>query len=94
MADGKLILSGWSDSKVRAFLPQSGKLAFAVTESHKDGVEVTALTSTADSTKILAGGSDGEIRLWHIGKQVQKLLMSQRLHTKGVTSLQLMAGDT
>jgi|LauGreDrversion4_2_1035121.scaffolds.fasta_scaffold69872_3 hypothetical protein len=42
-SDGKLILSAWSDSKVRAFLPQSGKLAYSINESHKDGVEVTSI---------------------------------------------------
>jgi WD40 repeat protein len=76
MADGKLIVSGWSDGKVRAFLPQSGKLAYSVTDSHKEGVEVTAITTSADCMKVVGGGSDGEIRLWSIGKQVQKLLMN------------------
>jgi WD40 repeat protein len=87
MADGKLIVSGWSDGKVRAFLPQSGKLAYVVTESHKEGTEVTAITTNADCQRIVGGGSDGEIRLWSIGKQVQKLLMNQKLHTKAITQL-------
>ena len=55
---------------MRAFLPQSGKLAYSISDAHKDGVEVTAIASTSDSVRILGGGSDGEIRLWQIGKQV------------------------
>jgi WD40 repeat protein len=47
--DGKLILSGWSDGKVRAFLPQSGKLAYSIAEGHKEGVEVIAIAATSDS---------------------------------------------
>jgi WD40 repeat protein len=70
MSDGKLIVSGWSDGKVRAFLPQSGKLAYSINESHKDGVEVTTITTATDCQRVIGGGSDGEIRLWSIGKQV------------------------
>jgi hypothetical protein len=34
---GGLIVSGWSDGKLRAFLPQSGKLAFVVAEAQPEG---------------------------------------------------------
>ena len=61
---------------MRAFLPQSGKLAYSIAEGHKEGVEVTAIAATSDSQRIMGGGNDGEIRLWQIGKQVQKLLMN------------------
>jgi len=46
MADGKTILSGWSDGKIRAFLPQSGKLFYAINDAHNHGV--TSLQSTHD----------------------------------------------
>ena len=42
---------------------------------------------------MIGGGSDGEIRLWHVGKQIQKLLMNQKLHTKPVTALALLSND-
>lgn len=67
MSDGKSIISGWSDGKIRAFLPQSGKLAYVINEAHKDH-EVTAITSSVDCSKLISGGIDGELRLWHIGK--------------------------
>lgn len=86
MSDGKSIISGWSDGKVRAFLPQSGKLAYVINEAHKD-VDITAITSSADCSKLVSADSDGEVRLWHIGKQVQKLLMNMKQHTKAVTAL-------
>jgi WD40 repeat protein len=38
MSDGKSILSGWSDGKIRAFLPQSGKLLYAINDAHNHGV--------------------------------------------------------
>jgi cilia- and flagella-associated protein 52 len=54
---------------------------------------VTALAQTNDCQRIIGGGSDGEIRLWHVGKQVQKLLMNQKLHNKAVTALTLLGND-
>lgn len=32
MADGKSIVSGWTDGKVRAFLPQSGRLLYVIAQ--------------------------------------------------------------
>ena len=34
-ADGRSIITGWSDGCVRAFTPQSGKLLFLVREVHR-----------------------------------------------------------
>ena len=48
--DGKSILSGWNDGKIRAFLPQSGKLLFAINDSHNHGV--TSIAGTNDGQKI------------------------------------------
>ena len=69
MADGKSILSGWSDGKIRAFLPQSGRLLYAINDSHNHGV--TAVAPTADCTRIVSGGMEGEVRIWKIGNQTQ-----------------------
>lgn len=35
MADGKSIVSGWSDGHIRSFLPQTGRLAYLIKEAHK-----------------------------------------------------------
>jgi len=45
MSDGKSILSGWSDGKIRAFLPQSGKLLYAINDAHNHGVTALAPTN-------------------------------------------------
>jgi len=65
MADGKSILSGWSDGKIRAFLPQSGKLYYAINDAHNHGV--TSLAPTNDCQRIVSGGMEGEVRVWRIG---------------------------
>lgn len=46
MNDGKSILSGWNDGKVRSFFPQSGKLMYLINDAHIHGV--TAITTTND----------------------------------------------
>jgi WD40 repeat protein len=33
-ADGKSIVTGWTDGKVRAFTPQTGKLLYIVQQAH------------------------------------------------------------
>ena len=62
MRDGKCIISGWGDGKIRAFFPQSGKLMFVINDAHIHGV--TAVTSTSDCQRIISGGSEGEVRVW------------------------------
>lgn len=71
MYDGKSIISGWSDGKIRAFLPQSGKLLYMINDAHHHGV--TAITATTDCQKVVSGGSEGEVRVWKIGKQTQTM---------------------
>lgn len=34
--DGKKIITGWSDGKIRMFLPQSGKLIAVINENPKE----------------------------------------------------------
>lgn len=66
MRDGKSIVSGWNDGKIRSFLPQSGKLYYAINDAHNHGV--TALALTGDCEKIVSGGMEGEVRVWRIGR--------------------------
>ena len=65
MNDGRSILSGWNDGKIRAFLPQSGRLLYAINDAHNHGV--TALAPTNDCQRVVSGGMEGEVRIWNIG---------------------------
>lgn len=84
--DGKSIISGWNDGKLRAFLPQSGKLIYVINDSHRHGV--TALISANSSTRIISGGIEGEVRVWKIGKQTQTLEASMKEHRGRVWAIQ------
>ena len=85
MRNGKSIYSGWHDGKIRAFLPQSGKLLYCINEAHTNGV--TAITSTSDSQKLVSGGMNGEIRVWRIGLQSQTMEASLKEHRSRVWSI-------
>lgn len=76
MHDGKSIISGWSDGKIRAFLPQSGKLLYVINDAHNHGC--TSVSATSDGQRIISGGAEGEIRIWKITKQTQVMEASMK----------------
>jgi cilia- and flagella-associated protein 52 len=92
MADGKSIISGWSDGKIRAFLPQSGKLLYAINDAHNHGV--TALCPTNDCQRIVSGGQEGEVRLWRIGRQTQVMEASLKEHRGRVDEVKINRNDS
>ncbi|EPT29350.1 flagellar associated protein [Toxoplasma gondii ME49] len=91
MQDGAAIISGWSDGKIRAFLPQSGRLLYEVNDAHKDGV--TAIAGTQDSKRIVSGGMAGAVRVWSVGEHTRTLLASLKEHRSRIWSLQLRKND-
>jgi WD40 repeat protein len=91
MRDGRSIVSGWSDGKVRAFLPQSGKLLYVINDAHKNGV--TALAVTSDSGRIVTGGMEGEVRVWKIGRQTQTMDASLKEHRGRVWCIIINGSD-
>ncbi|GAB5364326.1 hypothetical protein AAMO2058_000960000 [Amorphochlora amoebiformis] len=88
--DGKSIVTGWEDGKIRAFTPTSGKLMYAINHAHKDAV--TALAITNDSKRIISGGTIGHVRIWGISKQTQTMIASMKQHKGAVNSI--MVDDT
>jgi len=91
MRDGRSIVSGWSDGKVRAFLPQSGKLLYVINDAHKNGV--TALCGTSDSGRLVTGGMEGEVRVWKIGNQTQTMDASLKEHRSRVWDIIINGED-
>ena len=87
MPDGKSIVSGWSDGKIRAFLPQSGKLLYSINDSHNHGC--TTLACTSDSAKIVSGGMEGEVRVWKIGPLTQNMECSLKEHRARVNEVKI-----
>lgn len=46
---GGTIVSGWSDGKIRAFYPESGKLKFVISDAHAEGATAVALAHDDDT---------------------------------------------
>jgi WD40 repeat protein len=92
MKDGRSIISGWSDGKVRAFLPESGRLLYCINDAHKNGV--TAMAVTSDCGRIITGGMEGEVRIWRLGPQTQTMDASLKEHRQRVWCVKLRADDS
>lgn len=92
--DGASVLSGWSDGKVRAFYPESGKLMYTIHECHRNGV--TSLAMSKDGTRLITGGLDSIIRVWAINSQqnVQTMLASLKEHQSAITYITLNDTNT
>jgi len=90
--DGKAIVSGWDDGKIRAFGPQSGKQLYVIHDAHNEGV--TAIAVTGDGRRIVSGGQGGQVRVWEIGRQSQRMLASMKEHKGRVNSLMISADDS
>ena len=75
--NGQSIISGWSDGKIRAFGPQSGKLLYTIHDAHQGAV--TAISGTPDSTRIISGGEEGMVRMWAIHPNSQVMEASMKV---------------
>lgn len=92
MNDGKSIISGWDDGKIRAFLPQSGKLFYVIENAHNNGV--TAVTTTNDCTRIVSGGEQGEVRVWKVGMSTKcDMEASMKEHRARVSDIKVNKND-
>mmetsp|Transcript_29735 Transcript_29735/g.41063 ORF Transcript_29735/g.41063 Transcript_29735/m.41063 type:complete len:627 (-) Transcript_29735:324-2204(-) len=91
MADGRSIISGWSDGKIRAFGPQSGKLLYVIHNAHQQGV--TAIIGSLDCNRIISGGREGQVRVWRIGPQSQSMIASMKEHKGPVNCIELRKND-
>eukprot|EP00906_Rhabdomonas_costata_P028803 RCo040722 len=100
--DGKSIISGWSDGKIRAFGPQTGRLLYVINDAHKtQGMKrvsgnlsgVTALAVSHDNTRLISGGADSQVRVWRIGHESQVMEASMKEHKATVNAISLRGND-
>lgn len=86
--DGKTLVSGWSDGKIRAFGPQTGKLLYVINDAHQQGV--TAIAATSDCERIVSGGKEGQVRVWRIEQNSQSMIASMKEHKGPINSIQVV----
>eukprot|EP01001_Neometanema_parovale_P010334 NODE_656_length_2219_cov_67.693702_g626_i0.p1 GENE.NODE_656_length_2219_cov_67.693702_g626_i0~~NODE_656_length_2219_cov_67.693702_g626_i0.p1 ORF type:complete len:645 (-),score=144.07 NODE_656_length_2219_cov_67.693702_g626_i0:285-2162(-) len=100
--NGRSIVSGWSDGKIRAFGPQTGKLIFVINDAHKvHGMKrvsgnllgVTAIALTNDDQRLISGGADSQVRVWKLGRDSQVMEASMKEHKATVNDISLRGSD-
>ncbi len=60
---------------------------YVINDAHLHGVTSIALTS--DSQRVVSGGSEGEVRIFRLGKQSQIMEASMKEHRGRVWSIQI-----
>jgi len=90
--DGKCVISGWLDGKIRAFTPQTGRPLWTIEDAHIGGV--TALASSSDGRRLVSGGEGGHVRVWTVSAGgAHRMVASMKEHQQRVNSLVLSADD-
>ncbi|OHT02018.1 hypothetical protein TRFO_30977 [Tritrichomonas foetus] len=74
--DGKMIITGWADGRIRGYSPQTGKQLWIINEAHLNGV--TSIVTNGDIT--ITGGMTGDICIWRIGLKSQHLIKTLKEH--------------
>jgi len=105
-ASGNIIVSGWSDGRIRSFGPQSGNLQYVINDAHKltgvgnssGGVVpkngVTSICPSNDCKRIISGGADGKVRVWAVSKGQQVMLASMQEHKGPISAICIKKDDS
>ncbi|XP_028046333.1 cilia- and flagella-associated protein 52 isoform X2 [Monomorium pharaonis] len=87
----QILLSAWNDGIIRAFSPYNGEFYFSIHNAHTKAVSTIAVTS--DSTTLVSGGCDGQVRVWDIKTDVRHLIRILKEHRGPITSLHISSND-
>lgn len=79
----EVIISGWSDGRIRAFRTDNSQLLWQIENAHKGGV--TAICLSSNCKFICSGGMEGDIRVWEI--RSRELISHLKEHNSRVTKI-------
>mmetsp|Transcript_43147 Transcript_43147/g.41494 ORF Transcript_43147/g.41494 Transcript_43147/m.41494 type:complete len:202 (-) Transcript_43147:242-847(-) len=85
----EVLISGWSDGKIRAFRIDNSSLLWQIDNAHKSGV--TAICLAYNRKFVCSGGEGGECRVWEI--RSRELVSHLKEHTSRVTKVQVFPDD-
>jgi len=90
--DGRSVISGWNDSHIRTYTPQSGSPLWVIHHAHLRGVSALAITS--DNRRLISGGDEGQVRVWSLCPQQMTPIGIMKEHLGPVTGLRMRGDDT
>lgn len=79
----EVIISGWSDGRVRSFKIEGSSPLWTIDNAHKNGV--TAICLSNNNKFICSGGFEGEVRIWEI--RSRELVSHLKEHASKVTKV-------
>lgn len=79
----EVIISGWTDGRIRAYRVDNSQLLWEISNAHKGGVTSICLASSCKF--VCSGGMEGEVRVWEIGSR--ELISHLKEHTSRVTKI-------
>ena len=85
----EIVVSGWDDSKIRAYRADSGQSLWQIDNAHRGGV--SALTMSGNMRFFATGGNDGEVRVWEI--RTRDMVSHLKEHTSKVTDVKILRDD-
>jgi len=86
----EVVLSGWTDGKIRTFRMDNGDPLWSIDNAHKGGV--TALELSHNQKFMVSGGMGGEVRVWEM--KTKDLVTHLKEHTAKVSKVHIFADDT
>lgn len=86
-ADGKVIVTGWSDGRIKGFSPQFGKELWVINDAHLNGVTAMAVHDNITVT----GGMTGDICVWNIDSRVHSLVATLKEHHQRISQIKFNA---
>ena len=86
----EVIMSGWTDGKIRTFRTDNGDPLWSIDNAHKGGV--TAMELSHNQKFLVSGGAGGEVRVWEM--KTKDLVTHLKEHTAKVSKVHIFSDDT
>lgn len=88
---GSSIVSGWTDGKVRAFYPETGRMRFVITDAHADNVTALAVADNDSRSpwRLITGGAEGRVRVWNVTSSHRAMVASMKEHRGAVNCIKV-----
>lgn len=85
----EVVISGWSDDKIRSFRVDNCEALWTIDNAHKNGV--TSLCMSHNFKFLATGGGGGDVRVWEI--RSRELISHLKEHSSTVTKVEVFEDD-